>query len=77
MKRKTPVFVQNVETAVELSRVFIGKKSVYNGLRFTVLTLYRLCPIFQLSNVTGEGLDNVSTNIASRMVTHANRFGHS
>ncbi|CAE6476190.1 unnamed protein product [Rhizoctonia solani] len=44
--RKTPVFVKSMEQAVELSRVF---------------TTERLCPIFLLSNVTGEGLDHVST----------------
>ncbi|CCA68509.1 probable GTP-binding protein 1 [Serendipita indica DSM 11827] len=44
--RKTPVFVQSVESAAELSQVFVGK---------------RLCPIFQISNVTGQGLDHVRT----------------
>ncbi|KAF7321313.1 GTP-binding protein 1 [Mycena kentingensis (nom. inval.)] len=44
--RKTPVFVKSVETAVEISAAF-GKD--------------RLCPIFLLSNVTGEGLDFVRT----------------
>ncbi|KAJ6593909.1 GTP-binding protein 1 [Mycena capillaripes] len=44
--RKTPVFVKSVETAVELSTAF-GKD--------------RLCPIFLVSNVTGEGLDYVRT----------------
>ncbi|KIM66374.1 hypothetical protein SCLCIDRAFT_318796 [Scleroderma citrinum Foug A] len=44
--RKTPVFVQSVETAVELSQTFAKNK---------------LCPIFRLSNVTGEGLDNLRT----------------
>ncbi|KAG8808888.1 hypothetical protein FRC17_003725, partial [Serendipita sp. 399] len=43
--RKTPVFVNSVECAAELSQVFIGK---------------RLCPIFQISNVTGQGLDHYS-----------------
>ncbi|CAE6406375.1 unnamed protein product [Rhizoctonia solani] len=43
--RKTPVFVKSMEQAVELSRVF---------------TTERLCPIFLLSNVTGEGLDHAS-----------------
>ncbi|KAG8907440.1 hypothetical protein FRB99_004235 [Tulasnella sp. 403] len=41
--RKTPVFVQNQEMAVEISQVFTENKSV--------------CPIFLLSNVTGEGLE--------------------
>ncbi|KAJ7770235.1 GTP-binding protein 1 [Mycena maculata] len=44
--RKTPVFVKSVETAVEISTSF-GKD--------------RLCPIFLVSNVTGEGLDFVRT----------------
>ncbi|KAJ7346627.1 GTP-binding protein 1 [Mycena albidolilacea] len=44
--RKTPVFVKSIETAVEISTAF-GKD--------------RLCPIFQVSNVTGEGLDFVRT----------------
>lgn len=44
--RKTPVFVKSVETAVELSTSF-GTD--------------RICPIFQVSNVTGEGLDFVRT----------------
>jgi len=39
---KTPVFVKSLETAVELSQVFASEK---------------LCPVFMLSNVTGEGLD--------------------
>ncbi|KAF8514255.1 GTP-binding protein 1 [Hysterangium stoloniferum] len=44
--RKTPVFVRNMETAAELSQVFAHE---------------RLCPIFQLSNITGEGLDFLRT----------------
>ncbi|KAG8694934.1 hypothetical protein FRC09_009506 [Ceratobasidium sp. 395] len=42
--RKTPVFVKSMEQVVELSRVF---------------TIERLCPIFLVSNVTGEGLDHL------------------
>ncbi|KDQ53478.1 hypothetical protein JAAARDRAFT_209844 [Jaapia argillacea MUCL 33604] len=42
--RKTPVFVKSVEIAVELSQVYAKE---------------RLCPIFLVSNVTGEGLDHV------------------
>lgn len=42
--RKTPVFVKSMEQAVELSRAFATEK---------------LCPIFLLSNVTGEGLDHL------------------
>ncbi|CUA69196.1 GTP-binding protein 1, partial [Pongo abelii] [Rhizoctonia solani] len=48
--RKTPVFVKSMEQAVELSRVF---------------TTERLCPIFLLSNVTGEGLDHASISHGS------------
>ncbi|KAF4620322.1 hypothetical protein D9613_000686 [Agrocybe pediades] len=44
--RKTPVFVKSIETAVEISTSF-GKE--------------RLCPIFQISNVTGEGLNFLRT----------------
>ncbi|KAJ8519925.1 hypothetical protein ONZ45_g3159 [Pleurotus djamor] len=40
--RKTPVFVNSAEVAAEAAQCF-GKE--------------RLCPIFELSNVTGEGLD--------------------
>ncbi|THH07494.1 hypothetical protein EW145_g3336 [Phellinidium pouzarii] len=44
--RKTPVFVNSIETSVEVSQVFAQE---------------RLCPIFQLSNVSGKGLDLVRT----------------
>lgn len=44
--RKTPVFIKSVETAVEIATSFGAE---------------RLCPIFQISNVTGEGLDFVRT----------------
>ncbi|KAF8658288.1 hypothetical protein AX16_002061 [Volvariella volvacea WC 439] len=44
--RKTPVFVKSMETTVEIARVFGSE---------------RLCPIFQVSNVTGQGLDFVRT----------------
>ncbi|KAF9474221.1 GTP-binding protein 1 [Pholiota conissans] len=42
--RKNPVFVQSMETAVEIATSFGSEK---------------LCPIFQISNVTGQGLDFV------------------
>ena len=42
--RKTPVFVKSMETAVEISQSFAKE---------------RQCPIFQVSNVTGEGLNFV------------------
>ncbi|OSD06907.1 P-loop containing nucleoside triphosphate hydrolase protein [Trametes coccinea BRFM310] len=44
--RKTPVFVKSMETAVAVSQAF-GKE--------------RLAPVFQLSNVTGQGLDFLRT----------------
>ncbi|KAL1746557.1 P-loop containing nucleoside triphosphate hydrolase protein [Schizophyllum fasciatum] len=44
--RKTPVFVDSVETAVELASTYARN---------------RLCPIFRLSNVDGRGLDYVRT----------------
>ncbi|KAI0675339.1 GTP-binding protein 1 [Trametes maxima] len=44
--RKTPVFVKSMESAVAVSQVF-GKE--------------RLAPVFQTSNVTGEGLDFLRT----------------
>ncbi|KAH7108077.1 P-loop containing nucleoside triphosphate hydrolase protein [Auriculariales sp. MPI-PUGE-AT-0066] len=44
--RKTPVFVKTTELAVELSQAFDKD---------------RLCPIFMVSNVTGEGLDHIRT----------------
>ncbi|OJA13059.1 hypothetical protein AZE42_01886 [Rhizopogon vesiculosus] len=44
--RKTPVFVNSMEVAVESSQTFAQHK---------------LCPIFRISNVTGEGLDYVRT----------------
>ncbi|KAG9002924.1 hypothetical protein FRB90_011283 [Tulasnella sp. 427] len=45
--RKTPVFVRNLETAIQLSQVFTKDRSV--------------CPVFLLSNVTGEGLEMFRT----------------
>jgi len=44
--RKTTVFVESSETAVELSQVFAAE---------------RLCPVFELSNVTGAGIDYLRT----------------
>jgi len=44
--RKTPVFVKDAEVAVEVSQSF---------------THERICPIFQVSNVTGQGLDLLRT----------------
>lgn len=44
--RKTPVFVKNTETSIELATSFGSE---------------RICPVFQTSNVTGEGLDYLRT----------------
>ncbi|KJA19920.1 hypothetical protein HYPSUDRAFT_43812 [Hypholoma sublateritium FD-334 SS-4] len=44
--RKNPVFVKSIETAVEVATSFGSEK---------------LCPIFQLSNVTGQGLEFLRT----------------
>ncbi|KAF8558038.1 P-loop containing nucleoside triphosphate hydrolase protein [Imleria badia] len=44
--RKAPVFVNSTEVAVELTGLFAHRK---------------LCPIFRISNVTGEGLDYLRT----------------
>ncbi|KAI6046024.1 P-loop containing nucleoside triphosphate hydrolase protein [Pisolithus marmoratus] len=44
--RKTPVFVKSTEMVIELAGVFARNK---------------ICPIFSLSNVTGEGLDYLRT----------------
>ena len=63
--RKVPVFVKSIETAVEVSEVYAKERYVSflaYALPFVEDNLYdRLCPIFQLSNVTGEGLDHVRT----------------
>ncbi|KAI5123663.1 hypothetical protein M0805_001692 [Coniferiporia weirii] len=59
--RKTPVFVKSLETAVEVSQVFATE---------------RLCPIFQVSNVSGEGLDLVRTflNLLPSSEGDSNKF---
>ncbi|KAL9711862.1 hypothetical protein Ac2012v2_004935 [Leucoagaricus gongylophorus] len=44
--RKTPVFVKSTETSIELATSFGSE---------------RICPVFQTSNVTGEGLDYLRT----------------
>ncbi|KAI6032901.1 P-loop containing nucleoside triphosphate hydrolase protein [Pisolithus orientalis] len=44
--RKTPVLVKSTEIVIELAQVFAQNK---------------ICPIFKLSNVTGEGLDYLRT----------------
>ncbi|TEB38306.1 GTP-binding protein 1 [Coprinellus micaceus] len=44
--RKTPVFVKSAETAADIATSFGSD---------------RICPIFQLSNVTGQGLDFLRT----------------
>ncbi|KAL8779467.1 MAG: hypothetical protein Q9213_006921 [Squamulea squamosa] len=44
--RKIPIFVKNRDETIETATQFVSQ---------------RICPIFQVSNVTGEGLDNVRT----------------
>lgn len=44
--RKIPIFIKNREETVETATQFVSQ---------------RICPIFQVSNVTGEGLDLVRT----------------
>ncbi|KAH9047892.1 GTP-binding protein 1 [Lactarius hengduanensis] len=44
--RRNPVFIRSIEAAVEVSQVYAKDK---------------ICPIFQVSNVTGTGLDFVRT----------------
>ncbi|KAI0268721.1 hypothetical protein BC834DRAFT_842056 [Gloeopeniophorella convolvens] len=44
--RKTPVFVKSIEAAIEVSQVYAKEK---------------ICPVFQVSNVTGAGHDFVRT----------------
>lgn len=59
--RKTPVLVKTIESAVEIAQSFSKEK---------------LCPIFQISNVTGEGLDYVRTflNLLPSSEADAERF---
>lgn len=50
-----------METSVELATTFGRDRSVpLSQSRNFSYSLHRLCPIFFLSNVTGEGLDYVS-----------------
>lgn len=44
--RKIPVFIKNMEETVDTATQFVSQ---------------RICPIFQVSNVTGENLDLVRT----------------
>ncbi|TCD71239.1 hypothetical protein EIP91_011717 [Steccherinum ochraceum] len=55
--RKTPVFVKSMEVAIEVSQVFAKERWVHN----LPSEFAGLCPVIQLSNVTGEGLDYVRT----------------
>ncbi|KAK7472562.1 hypothetical protein VKT23_000677 [Stygiomarasmius scandens] len=59
--RKIPVFVKSSEAAVEVATAF-GKD--------------KLCPIFQVSNVTGEGLDHLRTflNLLPSSETDTEKF---
>lgn len=61
------MFVKSAEVAVEASQAFITERSVpvaFARMQTIYSVLRRLCPIFQVSNVTGEGLDLVSIVIA-------------
>jgi hypothetical protein len=63
VNRKTPVLVKSMETAVEIALAFGKEKSVHPFwllISWHESFLCRLCPIFRISNVTGEGLDFVS-----------------
>ena len=61
--RKTPVFVKSLEASVELSQTFAKERyehaKTIEPITHTIIP--RLCPIFQLSNVTGEGLNFLRT----------------
>lgn len=61
--RKTPVFIDTLEAAVETSQVFAKERLVIlilsAALPSEACCFDRLCPIFRISNVTGEGLDFV------------------
>lgn len=59
--RKNPVFVKSIEAAIEVSQVYAKEK---------------ICPIFQVSNVTGTGLDFVRTflNLLPASEGDAERF---
>lgn len=58
--RKTPVFIKSTEMVVEVASSFGKDKYVVPRLqRAPSHILNRICPIFQVSNVTGQGLDHV------------------
>lgn len=58
--RKTPVFVKSTETSIELATSFGSERwSLFSHAWEMELTPLRICPVFQTSNVTGEGLDYV------------------
>ncbi|KAI0305613.1 P-loop containing nucleoside triphosphate hydrolase protein [Multifurca ochricompacta] len=59
--RKNPVFVKSIEAAVEVSQIYSKEK---------------ICPIFQVSNVTGTGLNFVRTflNLLPASEGDAERF---
>ncbi|KAH9961331.1 GTP-binding protein 1 [Russula dissimulans] len=59
--RKNPVFVKSIEAAIEVSQIYAKEK---------------ICPIFQVSNVTGIGLDLVRTflNLLPASEGDAERF---
>ncbi|KAH9998517.1 P-loop containing nucleoside triphosphate hydrolase protein [Russula compacta] len=59
--RKNPVFIKSIEAAIEVSQIYAKEK---------------ICPIFQVSNVTGTGLDFVRTflNLLPASEGDAERF---
>ena len=60
--RKNPVFVKSIEAAIEVSQTYATEKQVHS-LSIGLILSNRICPIlqacFQVSNVTGTGLDFV------------------
>ncbi|KAG8213710.1 P-loop containing nucleoside triphosphate hydrolase protein, partial [Butyriboletus roseoflavus] len=59
--RKAPVFVNSIEVAVELTSTFAHRK---------------MCPIFRISNVTGDGLDYVGKFAWLISCSNQERDGH-
>jgi GTPase len=60
--RKTPVFVRSKEIAVELSTCYAKDRwapLIYAPPLLSSHYPFSICPIFMISNVTGEGLDYV------------------
>ena len=55
--RKIPIFIRDMETTVNTATQFVSQ---------------RICPVFQVSNVTGEGLDMVQTFL--NILPHHGRY---